>query len=148
MCLLRSAAPTCHNVSMQLHAQKQICVTPTHTHLLQQQHWTEQIRQLDLCAPARRQLSALVSAAPSCLAVSLICRITSALCSSKMQDAVQLGHVHLGGQTPTLQPRSHLIDRDGLERATEWWHCIRRLRIRGQVPSAAVCTVDRNLAQK
>ena len=125
MCLLRSAAPTCHNVSMQLHAQKQICVTPTHTHL-QQQHWTEQIRYLDLCAPARRQASAFVSAVPRFLAVSLICRITSGLCSSKVQDAVHLGHVHLGGQAPTLQPRSNLIDRDGLERSTAWWHCIRQ----------------------
>ena len=110
---------------MQLHAQKQICVTPTHTHL-QQQHWTEQIRYLDLCAPARRQASAFVSAVPRFLAVSLICRITSGLCSSKVQDAVHLGHVHLGGQAPTLQPRSNLIDRDGLERSTAWWHCIRQ----------------------
>ncbi len=65
-----------------------------------------------------------------------------------MQHAVRSGHVHLGGQAPTLQPRSNLIDRDGLQRATEWWHCIRQLRIRGQVPSAAICTADRNLAHK
>ena len=41
------------------------------------------------------------------------CRLTSLQDPSsalQFEDAAQLGHVHLGGQAPTLQPRSSLME--------------------------------------
>ena len=81
---------------MQLHAGLIRAAMWGVTHLQAAQHGTEQIRKLDLCAPAQHLTRAAFRAVSRCLAVSVSCRISNRVCSSVMQDAVQLGQVLLG----------------------------------------------------
>ena len=77
------------------------------------------------------------------------CRISNRVCSSVMQDAVQLGQVLLGrsGLDLCSQRAPPLMVMD-LKEPLKRWHCFRQLRVRRQVRSPAICAVDRNLAQK
>ena len=81
---------------MQLHAALIRAAMWGVTHLQAAQHGTEQTRKLDLCAPAQHLTGAAFRAVSRCLAVSVSCRISTRVCSSVMQDAVQLGQVLLG----------------------------------------------------
>ncbi len=101
----------------------------SHTRICRLQHWTEQMRKLNSCAPARRHASALVSAVPSCLLVSLVYHFSTLQLEDARCSPVRSRPSGRSGLDFAANQRGHWSR--WACKSTKWWHCIRQRRVRG-----------------